>query len=290
MDSKKEIEPGMVFKNREGEEYEVVREYATNDGLPHFLIRFRNPESWQVVPKRSIGRLMLSNKAKKFVYGVGYVSSTEDNPVIIDELTGKIFERWKNIITRCYDKAWMERHPAYRGTTICEEWHDFSNFLAWAKPFATQICRGWDLDKDLMGEGLRIYSPETCVFLPMRINSALAKRRYWENKGKVSGSAKMMLLFEKEIEEKKTLIPATAYERLKSVVSEYRELYKAQTGKDLDEIDFSGVVAENKKRGRRVTDNKVPLMVRITKEAAEMIGDIKNKSEYIDELIKAAKE
>ena len=96
----------------------------------------------------------------------------------------------------------------------------------------------------------------------------------------------MMLLFEKEMEERKTLIPATAYERLRSVVSEYRELYKAQTGKDLDEIDFSGVVAENKKRGRRVTDNKLPLSVRITKEAAEMIGDIKNKSEYIDELIK----
>jgi hypothetical protein len=96
----------------------------------------------------------------------------------------------------------------------------------------------------------------------------------------------MMLLFEKEMEEEKTLIPATAYERLKSVVSEYRELYKAQTGKDLDEIDFSGVVAENKKRGRRVTDNKVPVMVRITKEAKEMLADVKNIGEYIDELIK----
>lgn len=38
--------------------------------------------------------------------------------------------------------------------------------------------------------------------------------------------------------------------------------------------------------GRPVTAYKVPLMVRISQEAADMIADVKNKSEYIDELIK----
>jgi hypothetical protein len=41
--------------------------------------------------------------------------------------------------------------------------------------------------------------------------------------------------------------------------------------------------------GRPVTAYKVPLMVRISHEAAEMIADVKNKSEFIDKLIKAAK-
>jgi hypothetical protein len=42
--------------------------------------------------------------------------------------------------------------------------------------------------------------------------------------------------------------------------------------------------------GRPVTAYKVPLMVRISQEAADKLAGVKNKSEYIDELIKAAKE
>lgn len=40
--------------------------------------------------------------------------------------------------------------------------------------------------------------------------------------------------------------------------------------------------------GRPVTAYKVPLMVRITKEANDLISGIEKKSEYIDELIKQA--
>ena len=50
-------------------------------------------------------------------------------------------------------------------------------------------------------------------------------------------------------------------------------------------------MAEEKKqnrRGRPVTAYKVPLMVRITQEAADKLADVPNKSEYIDELIKNA--
>ena len=38
--------------------------------------------------------------------------------------------------------------------------------------------------------------------------------------------------------------------------------------------------------GRKVTPYKIPLNVRITQEAADMIADIPAKSEYIDGLIK----
>ena len=40
------------------------------------------------------------------------------------------------------------------------------------------------------------------------------------------------------------------------------------------------------RRDRPVTAYKVPLMVRISQEAADKIADVANKSEYIDELIK----
>lgn len=50
-------------------------------------------------------------------------------------------------------------------------------------------------------------------------------------------------------------------------------------GCDISELKKSG-------RGRPVTAYKVPLMVRITKEAYDMIEGVKNRSEFIDTLIK----
>ena len=47
-------------------------------------------------------------------------------------------------------------------------------------------------------------------------------------------------------------------------------------------------IQKKAKRGRPVTAYKVPLMVRISQEAADKIADVSNKSEYIDELIKKA--
>lgn len=38
--------------------------------------------------------------------------------------------------------------------------------------------------------------------------------------------------------------------------------------------------------GRHTTDRSVPLSVRISQEAAEMISQVRNKSQYIDQLIK----
>ena len=46
---------------------------------------------------------------------------------------------------------------------------------------------------------------------------------------------------------------------------------------------------EKKHRGRPVTPYKVPLMVRISQEAADKVDKVENKSKYIDELIKRAK-
>lgn len=37
--------------------------------------------------------------------------------------------------------------------------------------------------------------------------------------------------------------------------------------------------------GRPVTVYKVPVMVRISQEAADLLADVKNRSEYIDGLI-----
>lgn len=200
-------------------------------------------------------------------------------------LEQKIRSRWNNMMMRCYDKAWKVKNPTYSDCEVCEEWHDYDNFRQWALQFSEQIEMGWDLDKDLMSGERLIYSPETCVFLPQEINMALPRHKIWDN-GKVDFySATTMFRFAKALEKGKALILPAAFSKLEKIINDYRDIYKANIGIDLLDADLKER-SKSQKRGRPVTAFKVPLMVRITQEAADILKDEINNSEYIDDVIK----
>lgn len=48
----------------------------------------------------------------------------------------------------------------------------FSNFKRW---FDEHYIDGWHLDKDILVKGNKVYSPETCCFVPQEINGLFAK-------------------------------------------------------------------------------------------------------------------
>ena len=73
---------------------------------------------------------------------------------------------------RCYDENWLEKHPTYIDSEVCDEWLKFSSFLQWHH---ANYVEGWHLDKDLFGGG-KLYSPATCCFVPGYINRFLTKR------------------------------------------------------------------------------------------------------------------
>ena len=286
MSKNKEIKPGMAFKNRHGERYIVIRPYQVETEEPHFLIKFENPESWQVIPAKSVGASFLENWAKKSVCNVGYMSSTENAPAFIDEDIMKVKKRWRGMINRCYNKNKSGISPAYRGTSICNEWLDFSCFLKWAKPFIPQIRLGWDLDKDLLGEGRRLYSPDTCTFLPTSINSGIAKKYLWKDRGSIAGTAAMMYWFYEDMKSNQNMIVPAAYKRLTAIVEEYKAIYTQSTGLDFNKFRPDKERKSPKKRGRRMTEYKCSMTVRITQEAADILARHPNKSEFIDMLIK----
>lgn len=56
---------------------------------------------------------------------------------------------------------------------MCKEWLTFSNFKRW---FDENYIEGFAIDKDLLSlPGSKIYSPQTCCFLPRIINNAIKK-------------------------------------------------------------------------------------------------------------------
>lgn len=82
-----------------------------------------------------------------------------------------IFYRfWSSMIERCYSEKMLKRNPTYQGTIVCDQWKYYSNFEKWAKE---NYIEGFNLDKDIIAGDLKIYSPETCCFVPPLINSCI---------------------------------------------------------------------------------------------------------------------
>jgi hypothetical protein len=108
------------------------------------------------------------------VHGVGYLGCGNNNSVDIDGSRSSAYNTWAAMITRCYSKKHQLRFPAYVGCSVDEHWHNFQNFANW---FHLNYVDGWELDKDLMVQGNKIYSPTTCCFIPSQINSILTRKR-----------------------------------------------------------------------------------------------------------------
>lgn len=106
----------------------------------------------------------------KLVYGVGINDSPD--PVSWYTLNGKremckIYSKWVCILQRCYSDYGLAENPSYVGVTICEDWKYFTEFKTWVKG---QKWEGLDLDKDILKEGNKMYSPEACCFVPKFLN------------------------------------------------------------------------------------------------------------------------
>lgn len=90
----------------------------------------------------------------------------------INSIRTKEYIAWDAMLQRCYDSKLHARHPSYKDCTVCEEWLNFQDFAKW---FIANNIEGFQLDKDLLIKGNKIYSPENCCFVPQEINLALIK-------------------------------------------------------------------------------------------------------------------
>lgn len=131
-------------------------------------------------------------KGKKFEVGVtgkGKYSPTTHQ---------KAYQVWYAMIKRCYNndikgRQRFESFNSYVDTTVCEEWHSFQTFGEWFDENYYELGgERVDLDKDVLSYILnidnKIYSPDTCMFLPQRINTAVRlgeKGYYFEKNGRI---------------------------------------------------------------------------------------------------------
>lgn len=78
-----------------------------------------------------------------------------------------IYWKWSSMIKRSYCPHYHKDKPTYKDVEVCDEWKIYSNFSNWAEKYGP--IKDLELDKDFLGDG-KLYSPETCCFVPSYIN------------------------------------------------------------------------------------------------------------------------
>lgn len=86
----------------------------------------------------------------------------------------KQYSTWLSMLKRCYDIKEHEVNPCYIGCKVCDEWLNLQSFGEW---FDKNYIENYQLDKDLLVKGNKIYSPKTCCFIPQELNLLLVNSK-----------------------------------------------------------------------------------------------------------------
>lgn len=112
------------------------------------------------------------------VCGVGMIGVKY--PATINGVITKEYNTWKHMLDRCCDKAIKVKYPTYKNAVCCNEWLLYENFYEWLHEQENfdKWYNGnrWNLDKDILIKGNKIYSPETCCLVPQNVNVLFTKR------------------------------------------------------------------------------------------------------------------
>ena len=109
-------------------------------------------------------------------FGIGYIGEGKYK----GKENGKYkkeYNIWRDMLQRCYDPKHKEKYSTYRGCKVEDYLLNFQHMGKWIEEnyyevSGEQMC----LDKDILYKGNKIYSRETCIFVPERINLLFTKR------------------------------------------------------------------------------------------------------------------
>ncbi len=160
---------GEINYNKYGEEMKIIEYNKANNIIVEFVdTKFKRKTSYSKFKEG-----MLLSPYSKTVYGIGYLGEFY-NYKGVSKL--KAYSYWRNMIKRCYCKKALETQPSYKIVSVCKEWHNFENFKTWFDLHYYNVKNDLVcLDKDIKNKNSFMYSPNTCIFIPNRINVIFEK-------------------------------------------------------------------------------------------------------------------
>lgn len=155
---------GEIRNNNKGTPMKIIAARNKSDIDIQFLDEFGYVKQHSTY--QSFGKGEIKNPYDKTIYGRGYLGGGKFTATRGDR---KDYMTWIDMIDRCYVN--QEEFPSYYHiSTVCEEWFNFQKFALWYEENRYECPGRLHLDKDILIPGNKIYSPDTCLLVPQRIN------------------------------------------------------------------------------------------------------------------------
>ena len=164
---------GKVCKSKSSGDFKIVK-YNNKRNVE---IQFLKTGFEAVVELGNIRNGEIKDRYLPSVFGVGALGTKY--PSKVNGRNTKEYALWQSMLQRCYSDTYQKKYPTYKGCKCSENFKSYEYFYEWCNK---QIGFGNDgngnpfqLDKDLLTKGNKVYSEDSCVFIPSEINSLLIK-------------------------------------------------------------------------------------------------------------------
>lgn len=162
---------GETNQNKYGSTMKIVEYNKATDILVEFDNNYQVRTNYNHFKKGDIG-----NPYDKTIHGVGYLGEGKYRTKVNGVKTPQYLV-WMAMFNRCYSEVFQKDNPIYIDCRVCEEWHNFQIFSRWYDEnfYTLEEKCSIAIDKDILIKGNKIYSPETCIFVPQFINNLFTK-------------------------------------------------------------------------------------------------------------------
>ena len=165
---------GKVCKSKLSGDFKVVK---YNDAY-NVEIRFLKTGFKTVAELGNIRNGNVKDPYLPSVFGIGVLGTKY--PSKVNGVNTKEYKLWQNMLKRCYSDAYKKKYQTYEGCKVSDNFKSYEYFYGWCYSQIGFGAKGdgnpFQLDKDLLIKGNKVYSEDSCVFLPKEINSLLTKR------------------------------------------------------------------------------------------------------------------
>lgn len=161
---KKSNRNGEIATSCEGYEMKIIKYNNAHDIVVEFQDKYKTTvhAEYKEFKKGSI-----CNPYHPSVCNIGYIGNTT---MSINRKRKRSYVCWTNMIKRCCSND-KQKYPNYKDCKVCDEWLCYENFEKWWNNNYYEVDdEKMNLDKDILIKNNKIYSPETCIIVPARIN------------------------------------------------------------------------------------------------------------------------
>ena len=160
---------GKVCKSLNSGDFKIVK-YNDNRNVE---VQFLKTGYEATVELVQVKRGNVKDPYLQSVCGVGILGTKY--PSRVNGRTTKEYTLWCSMLKRCYSDGFKKKYPTYEGCKVSNNFKIYEYFYEWCNKQVGFSNKDWQLDKDLLAKGNKIYSEDFCVFIPSDINLLLTK-------------------------------------------------------------------------------------------------------------------